>query len=110
MAKDAIFVQEGRVIDYTAGATEIGVGDVVAFATGIGVALEDIPAAGKGSVQLVGVWQIAADGETAFNVGDQLYWDATNAELSKTATDNTPAGICVAPKAASGTTALVKIG
>lgn len=110
MAKEAIYVQPGKAIAYTAGETKIDVGDVVPLTTCIGVAMENIAASAKGTVQLVGIWQLPADAETAFGVGDQLYWDSTNSVLSKTAESNTPAGICVAAKAANGAVALVKIG
>lgn len=110
MAKVANFVQEGRVIDYTAGDDAIDVGDVVALTTCVGVALEDIAAGAKGSVQLTGVWTMPAVNDAAFGVGDQLYWDATNSKLTKTATDNISAGVCVAAKGSTVAVASVKIG
>ena len=111
MAKQAIFEQEGKTIDYlNGGQTSIEVGTVVPLVSRIGISLETIAPGAKGGVRLVGVWSMPADDQTAFTVGDQLYWDATNEVLTKTATDNIPAGICTLAKAASGTEASVRIG
>lgn len=105
----AVFVQKGEVIDYTA-ASALGYLDVVPLVTRIGVALEDIPVNGTGSVAVTGVYELPAVNNAAFAVGDALYWDATNGVLTKTATGNTPAGWCVEAKALAGTVAKVKIG
>lgn len=111
MAKEAIFVQDGAVIDWENGTeADVAVGKVVPLTTCVGVALGDIADGAIGSVKLTGVWEMTKVADVAFAAGDQLYWDATNACLTKTATDNTPAGVCVAAAAADAGTALVKIG
>lgn len=109
MAKEATYIQDGMIIDYTA-ASAIVAGQVIPLVTRVGVALEDIAANATGSVKITGVFECAAETGVAFDVGDQLYWDDTNNRLTKTATGNTPAGIAVEPKATAGTTAKVKIG
>lgn len=109
MAKQAAFVQKGNNIDYTA-AADIAYGDVVPLETRIGVALEDIAAGATGSVTVTGVFEAAAVTGTAFSVGDALYWDETQKKLTKTDTDNIPAGWATEPKASAGTAARVKIG
>lgn len=109
MAKEATFIQGGNVIDYTA-AANIAYGAVIPLTTCVGVALEDIANGATGSVTITGVFETAAVNTAAFAVGDKLYWDDTANTLTKTDTGNTPAGVCVAAKAAAGTTARVKIG
>jgi predicted RecA/RadA family phage recombinase len=109
MAREAEFLQEGNVIEVTTdSSTEYSAGDVVVLgANAVGVALVDIAKSGTGAVKLDGVYKIAADNATAFSFGDQLFWDDTNSELTKTATDMVAAGICVEAKAEAGTTAKV---
>ena len=109
MAKQASFVQKGDVIDYTA-AADIAYCDVVPLVTRVGVATEDIASGATGGVAVTGVFEAAAVTGTVFAVGDALYWDATAKKLTKTATDNTPAGWATEPKISSGTVARVKIG
>lgn len=109
MAKQATFVQHGKNIDYTATA-DITYGDMVPLVTRVGVALETIPNGCTGSVTVAGTFECAAETGVAFAVGDQLYWDATNKRLTKTAASNTPAGWATEVKASAGTTARVKIG
>ena len=110
MAKGT-FVQLGAKMDYTnGGAAAIGYMDIVPLVTRVAVAMEDIAIGAVGALDTEGVYEAAAVTGTAFAAGDQLYWDATNSRLTKTATDNTPAGYAFAPKLAAGTTALVKIG
>lgn len=109
MAKEAIFIQPGTVINYTAGAN-IAVGEIVPLVNCVGVAQTDIAKDEVGAVAITGVYEAAAVNNAAFAVGDKLYWDDTAGKLTKTDTSNTYAGICVAVKAQSGTTGLVKIG
>ena len=110
MAK-AAFVQKGEILDYVnSGETDIAYLDIVPLATQIGVAVEAIPAGATGSLSLSGVYSAPAVNDVAFTAGDQLYWDATAGKLTKTATDNTVAGVAFGAKAQTGTAAYVKIG
>lgn len=105
-----MYVQRGKTIDYTNnGASAIAYGAVIPLITRIGIAGEAIAVGATGSVQVEEVFELPAVNDTAFAVGDQLYWDSAAGKLTKTATDNTPAGWCVEPKAQAGTTAKVKI-
>jgi predicted RecA/RadA family phage recombinase len=83
---------------------------VAPLGTFCGVAETDIPAGEIGTVAITKVWDVPAVSGTAFSVGDTLYWDAPNKRATKTATNNTPLGVCVAPKASGQTIARVKIG
>ncbi len=111
MAKQAIYEYEGKAINYANGGdSEVEVGSVVPFGSRVGVALETIGPGKTGGVSLTGVWRMPAVNTASFDVGDQLYWDATANKLTKVDTDTIPAGMCVAAKAESGTEASVRIG
>lgn len=110
MAKEATFIQNGDIIDYTAGGTAIAYGEVIPLTTRIGIAQEAIAANATGSVAMTKVFELPAVTGTAFAVGDQLYWDNSANKLTKTDTSNTSAGYATEPKASSAATARVKIG
>lgn len=109
MAKGT-YIQKGEIIDYiNGGASDIAYGDVVPMVSRIGIAAENIPVGATGGVRTEGVYELPAVNDTAFNVGDQLYWDSIAGKLTKVSASNTPAGWCVEAKAADGTTVKVKI-
>ena len=107
MAK-ATYIQKGNNIDYLATA-DIGYMDIVPLTSRIGVALEDIPAGNVGSVTLTGVYEMPAATALAITVGDLVYYNVTNGNITKTAAD-VPAGVAVESKTSSATTVRVKIG
>jgi predicted RecA/RadA family phage recombinase len=87
------FKQPGASIEYINSGSAIASGDVVPLVDSVGVALTDIAATtGKGTVMLEGVFECAKDGDESFEIGDQLYYDASDATMTKTAAGNTPAG------------------
>ena len=96
------YINDGAVIDYVAG-SNIAYGDVVPLINLIGIAAAAIANGATGSVAVRGVFDLPAETDTAFNVGDLLYWDASPGELTKTSGGgNVPAGYCVLAKAQSG--------
>lgn len=96
----ATYVNKGETVIFTA--TEaIAYGNVVAFATRIGVALENIPAGSSGTVGIAGVYEIQAKASDKMAVGDAVYWSKANKEITTTADGNTLAGIAVSDKAAA---------
>lgn len=110
MAKGT-YIQKGKTIDYkNGGAAAIEYKEVIPLVTRIGIAGENITVGATGSVETEGVYELPAVNDTAFAVGDQLYWDATAGKLTKTSEANTPAGWCVEVKAQAGALAKVKIG
>lgn len=110
MAKGT-YIQKGEIIDYiNNGTSDIGYGDVVPMVSRIGIAAENIPVGATGGVRTEGVYELPTVNDTAFSVGDQLYWDATAGKLTKTSDGNIPAGWCVEAKEVSADTAKVKIG
>lgn len=111
MNRIAMPVQTGEVIDYVNDGTDpISVGDVVPMTSFCGVAEIEIPAGEVGTVAITKVWGVPSVSGTAFVPGDLLYWNATNKQATKTTTNNTPLGVCIAPKSAGQTVARVKIG
>lgn len=108
------FVQDGERLDFTNGTgANIAYNDVVTVATvtdKIFIAAEDILDGATGTVHTVGVFELPADNTQAFIFGEQLYWDATNKKLTRTATSNTKAGYAAALKTQTSTTGRVKIG
>ncbi len=110
MARQAMPVQTGDAIDYKNENTEvIAVGSIVPMGNCCGVAETDIAPGDKGAVKIVGVWEVDSVSSAAFTVGLPLYWDDTNNRATNSATDNTPLGICVAPKPSGGTRARVRL-
>ena len=96
----------GDTVLYTNPTSEtIAASDVVVLPDMIGIAIADIPAGEEGVLAVAGDQELDADG--AWDVGTQLYWDETNAELTETASSNTPAGKAAADKPTADTTARV---
>jgi predicted RecA/RadA family phage recombinase len=92
-------VQEGKTLNYTAGA-DIASGQFVLIGTIGGVAKTDIANGKTGAVHVCGVFSIPkATG--AVTQGAKLYWDESESEVTTTATDNTLIGVAAAA-AASG--------
>lgn len=93
------YVQEGKTLNYTAGA-DITSGQFVLVGTIGGVAKTDIANGKTGAVHVCGVFSIPkATG--AVTQGAKLYWDESESEVTTTATDNTLIGVA-ASAAASG--------
>lgn len=99
--KEAIRIQEGKKIDITlTGATNVG--DVVCMGSGM-VAIASTSGLSGEIVagELEGVYEINAKTANAIALGDLLYFDQTNRELTTTATSNVRAGRAVSAKAAA---------
>ncbi len=93
------YVQEGKTLNYTAGA-DITSGQFVLVGTIGGVAKTDIANGKTGAVHVCGVFSLPkASG--AVTQGAKLYWDESESEVTTTATDNTLIGVAAAA-AASG--------
>ena len=108
MAKQAIKIQEGAVVDYVATA-DVENGAVVVLPEQIAIAYDNAKIGDTISLALEGVFEISAKTADAFTVGMPVFWDATAKEITKAGTAK--AGIAVGLKAASATgTVLVKIG
>lgn len=100
-------ISSGDVIDFTApsGGVVSGVGVLLGklFVIAVTTAAAGETVAGDAK----GVFDHAAEGAGSgqdLAVGDDVYWDATNKRLTKTATSNTKVGVAVAAKASTATT------
>lgn len=103
----ATFIQDGEVLEYTNGTgAAIVAWQVVPMGNRIAIAGDDIAINGLGSLFLCGVFSMAAVNDTAFAIGDPLYWDNTAEKLTTQVTDYF-AGMCFEAKASSGTTGKV---
>ncbi|MFC5551762.1 DUF2190 family protein [Massilia aerilata] len=104
------YVQEGDVLDYTAGGVAVLSGAMVAMGKRVGIALGDIPALTTGSVAVTGVWTVNKLATDVVAQGDVLYWDADDFRLTTTATaPNVVAGYATAPAGAGAATVRIKI-
>lgn len=99
------FIQKGDALTLTPAAAVVsGVGYL--FGTGLfGVAVNDCAANVPGEFLTRGVVLIAKTNTLAINVGDRVYWDATNKCVNVTATAQQCVGICV--EAVAATTGLI---
>ena len=103
-------VAEGLTMPYTNGTgVDIDSGDVVAFAAMIGVALGDIPNGSTGELAVAEVWILPKNEALAITQGDQLYWDAGNGNINKTAQGNIPCGIAYTHELAATATVQVRL-
>lgn len=110
MAKEAIEVQEGDVIDYTlTGAVDVG--DVVPLGTGmIGIAMNSGLTGEVIGLKIEDVYEINGATADAIAIGDVVYFDVTARAITTTATANTRAGRAVSAKSAAvAGTVFVKI-
>ena len=103
------YLQEGGVIQYTAGA-DINSGDVLVIGKLIGVALVDIANGATGSVAIEGVYTLPKVSGAVIAQGENIIWDVSAGAFDDNAA--TPAvgdvsACCVAMQAAgNGVTSL----
>jgi predicted RecA/RadA family phage recombinase len=104
------YVQDGKALNYTA-AANIKSGDFVLIGSLGAVAKTDIATGKTGAVHICGVFSIAkASG--AITQGAKLYWNATNSNLTTTASGNTFVGLAAEASASGDATAklLLNVG
>jgi len=86
MAKEAIFVQDGLIIDYTP-AADVAAGEVVVLGKTCFIAKLAITAGTLGALAATGVYYVLKTDGLAFDPGEAVYWDDTANEATKTTTD-----------------------
>lgn len=84
-------------------------GDVVPLANSCGIAEVDIADDASGTVALTGVYELGKDADESFDQGDDLYYDASDDTVTKTAAGNTPIGKAHEDAGTSATSALVRL-
>lgn len=98
MAREArMEYDSSRLIDnWTNGSGgTLNVGSVIALSDRIGVLQQTVLDGGKGVVVCSGRWAMALKSGDTPAVGDRVYWDDTNKEITVTSTDNVNAGVVV---------------
>jgi predicted RecA/RadA family phage recombinase len=115
MAKN--FIQEGKVISFTASGAKTS-GQVVVVGSLVGVCLADVANTAEGELALEGVFEVPA-ATAAISVGAAVYWDADgdpvggtegSGAATATSTDNTLMGHAIEAKGATVGTVKVKLG
>lgn len=105
------FKEFGRIQTITGATGGHSSGDVVEVLSGssgyVGVCVTDIAEGATGSIDTEGVYTVAAESDTAWNIGDKVYWDGTS--MTKTASGATPAGRAYEAKGSSATTGKVAL-
>lgn len=93
------FVSSGDVVAITApsGGVTSGVGVLIGGL--FGVATETVAEGVATQIVASGIVDIGKTSALAINVGDRLFWDATNSVVNKTSTAQTAVGIAVAAAA-----------
>lgn len=80
---DMVFRNEGvSLLWYNGTGSAVSHGDVVQIGDRIAIPAADIAAGAYGTVNIEGIFKAAAIETDAFAVGDQLYWDPSEEELT----------------------------
>lgn len=106
------YVCKGDVFEFTAAGT-ITSGQPVLMGTIVGIAAKSGVSGDVIPVNVEGVYNVTKHGAgsgQAWAVGDAIYWDAVNSRFTKTATDNTLAGVAYASALTGATTGQIKLG
>ena len=106
----ATFVHEGDAIDYRP-SEEKPAGSVVVQNGLVGVTKRPLKEGELGSIHLTGVYELpkATGSDTALSVGTAVYWNASEGQVTTTATDNTPLGRVTAEAGDDDETVQVKL-
>lgn len=89
------YVQPGNTITLTA-PYAVASGDGLLVGPIFGIASADAASGESVEAALVGVFDLKKTASQAWAVGDQVYWDNTAKEATKTTTSNTLIGVAVA--------------
>ena len=105
MAKN--YIQPGHAITVAAPTGGVASGEGVLIGTLFGIAQYDAAEGAEVEILTEGVVDIAKTSALAIDVGDRLFWDATNKVVNKTSTAQQQVGVAVA--AAANPSATVKM-
>lgn len=88
------YIQEGKILTLTAPYARSS-GEGAKVGNIFGVAVADVANGAAGEFLTEGVCELKKVGSQAWSVGDLIYWDDTNKELTKTSTSNLLVGVAV---------------
>jgi len=108
MAKN--YIQPGKIITVTAPTGGVTSGAGVLIGTLFGIAQHDADEGAELEILTEGVIEIGKTSALQIDVGDRLFWDATNKVVNKTATAQVCVGIAVSAAANPSATVKMKIG
>lgn len=102
------YVQDGAHVEFLAPSGGVNANDVVVLSKMFGVALLDAVSGATSQLGIGGIWDIPKTNAASMSmaVGDYVYWDASGAKATTSATSNTKIGVAVA--AVSNTAATVR--
>jgi len=102
------YIQRGATLTIAAPAGVLSGGVVIAGSL-IGIANGDADSGASVDVDVEGVFDLPKVSALAINLGDTVYWDATNKLVTKTASGNTKLGYAVSGAANPSATVAVKL-
>ena len=105
------FVQEGKTLDFTAAAAFTG-GEFVKIGSAVGVVGADVAIGEIGQLSVEGVFtvkKLAHATDQALAQFELVYIDATNKQVTKTASGNTKAGYATEAALSTATTATIRL-
>lgn len=102
------YIQDGCVLALPApAALSAGAGALVGSI--FGVSLNALSSGEVGSFHVVGVWRLPKLSAQAWTVGEQVYWDDTNKEVTTVSTSNTLIGVAVEAAANPSAVGVVRL-
>jgi predicted RecA/RadA family phage recombinase len=104
------YIQPGHTLTVTAPAGGVLSGDRVLIGTLFGIAQYDAVEGADVEILTEGVVEIAKTSALQIDVGDRLFWDATNKVVNKTATAQVCVGVAVSAAANPSATVRMKLG
>lgn len=104
------YLQPGHTLTITAPAGGVTSGQGVLIGTLFGIAQADAAEGTEAEILTEGVVEIAKTSALSIDVGDRLFWDATNKVVNKTAAAQVCVGVGVSAAANPSGTVKMKLG
>lgn len=104
------YIQPGRTLTITAPSGGVTSGHGVLTGTLFGIATSDAAAAAEVEILTEGVVEIGKTSALQIDVGDRVFWDATNKVVNKTATAQVCVGVAVSAAANPSSTVRILLG
>ena len=104
------FIQDGELLDYTAGGSAVAAAQIIAGTDRAFVAPRAIAANSLGSIATSGVFQLPKATGTAWTLGQKLYYDSSEDEVVTDSGANKVIGYAAAGAASGAAEGLVLLG